>query len=371
MRNSNAQGAGIGAQGTASPGFDSLGQERGGEELGGEESGETGPRSPEGWYSVDDAGEESATAAAPVLQNGPQTQGSIPLTTNTPGVWDRMITQSWLLASLIAIVAALGGIIAIVWLRRKQEAEASLEAPATVLTAGVRASMGEEVEKVTDEAPAPKAAAKAAPKAPAKPHGEAAPQASPAPSYPPAPPNPDTKPIMNPPAMGPALSGAPPITVGAPLQVDLALDIASASRSLMRLSVEFSLEITNLSPQAVKNLEISGELACAQEGATSPAPVDKTMPIAQVDRIAPKQSRRVKGTLQMPIQDITAIRQNGRPVVIPLIHFKLGVPDQTALKRTFVVGTPSVSSPTRVHPLMFEGPPGGLPPLRAQLINQS
>jgi hypothetical protein len=40
------------------------------------------------------------------------------------------------------------------------------------------------------------------------------------------------------------------------------------------------------------------------------------------------------------------------------------------MNRTFVVGTPSETSQSRVHPLTLDGPPGGLPMLRAQMIKQ-
>ncbi|MEP0391658.1 MAG: hypothetical protein ABJ205_04205 [Erythrobacter sp.] len=340
MRNANAQGTGIGVENPASPGFDSLGDDFGG----------TASRGPDGWYSVDEAGDEDGNSALPQPSTS---ESSIALSTNAPTIWDGIIAQSWLLASLIALIAALGGIIAIMWLRRKQEVEATLEAPATVLTAGVRASMGDELEASQDE------------------RGQANPEIDPEPKPEPAAgPTSTAQPPVPPPAatQSSTTDAAPPIVPSLPLKIELALDIANASRSLMRLTVDFSLEVTNLAQEPVRDLSIAGELACAQEGTTSPAPVDNTAPIAKLERIAPQQSRRVKGTLQMPVQEITAINQNGRPVVIPLIHFRLGVLDQPPVKRSFVLGTPSASSVTRVHPLVLGGPPGSLPPLRAQLI---
>lgn len=358
VRNPNAQGAGIGVEDTAGPGFDSLG----------EDPGATAPRSADGWYSVDEAGAENAASAVPPAS---ASQNAIPLSTSTPSLWDRLIAQTWLLVALVALIAAFGGIIAIVWLRRKRETEATLEAPATVLTAGVRASMGEEVEAPRNEWTEPKPQPAAAPTAP-----EAAPTKAVEPLSEQFA-EPVAEPVAEPLAeAGPeptvaATKAPPPIAPSAPPKVELALDIANASRSLMRLTVDFSLEIKNLSQHPLKDLSIAGELACAQEGAASPAPIDKSMPITTVERIAPQQSRRIKGTVQLPVSDITAISQNGRPVVIPLIHFRLDIPDQPTMTRSFVLGTPSATSPTRVHPLVLDGPPGSLPPLRAQLIKHS
>ena len=70
----------------------------------------------------------------------------------------------------------------------------------------------------------------------------------------------------------------------------------------------------------------------------------------------------------MPVREIKPIAQSGKPVMIPLVHFTLEAAKQPAMDRSFVIGTPSATSITRVHPLLLEGPPGGLPPLRAQLI---
>lgn len=365
VRNPDAQGAAIGQDDGAAPGFEAL-----------EDASEgTASRSAEGWYNVDEAGGENAqispsSSTTPVspVDGSDTSRGS----SSMAKLWERVSSQSGLLASLIAAIAALLGIIALVIMRRKKEAEGSPETQATVLTAGVRASMGEEMETQGDE-PAPNAAPPA-----------------PRPTAPPAAPTkaqpeeqldaPDPAPIDPPLTLSPAEHASPelaPETLPAAalpsgsVELDLALVITGASRSIMRLSVDFSLEITNRSSQPVRHLNIAGELACAQQGASRAAPIDKTKAIEDVERIAPGQSRRIKGTLQLPLHEITTIDQGGKPVVIPLVHFRLGTPDQTAIKRTFVVGTPSAASPTRVHPLVLEGPPGSLPGMRAQLIKQA
>jgi len=372
--NPNPQGAGIAVEDPTGPGFESLGEETEG----------AATRSPDGSYSVDEAGSEtvaSSAAIAPPLEN---TATSTP---RTASLWYRLSAQSELLMVLIALITALGGVVAVVLSRRKRENEETLEAQAAVLKAGVRASLGEDGEAakgalpVASEPTAPIKEAVAIRKPEPEPELEMAPTIWPANSASPEPAaiasvaSTAVKTAPKPPAPASALVFSPtpsaPATSNEPLKVDLALEITSASRSLMRLTLDFSLEITNRSTELIKNLNIAGELACAQEGSAGPAPVDKTKAITEAERIAPQQSRRVKGTLQLPIQEITTIKQNGRPVVIPLVHFRLGVPGRNPIKRTFVVGTPSASNPTRVHPLMLDGPPGSLARLRAQLIKQS
>jgi outer membrane biosynthesis protein TonB len=425
VQNADARGAGIAVDEPVDPGFESL--EGDPEAL--------APRSEDGWYNVDEAGSEGqsrSTAPASGAENA-TTSPSI-LTT----IWERITAQSEAFLALIALMALLAAILVWVRIQRKRAELAITQAPSTAptLTAGIRASMGEETatsprndvplgeefgldeeDEVADQLAEPETAPDPAPIADPEPEPapkpepepelepepepdsvsesthqaepEAGPEpehktplvanASPAPEAPSATPTPaltqpEKKTRLSPFAAlksaTPSASVAKPIPTS-PLDVDLTLDIKSASRSLMRMSVEFTLEIANRSDQAVRDLNIAGELSSAREGAAGPAPVDKTQHLTKVDRIAPQQSRRVSGTLQLPMSEVTAIRQNGNPVVIPLIHFRLGSANQPAIKRTFVVGTPSAMSNTRVHPLLFDGPPGGLPPLRAQLIKQS
>jgi hypothetical protein len=153
-------------------------------------------------------------------------------------------------------------------------------------------------------------------------------------------------------------------------RLDLKLDIESASRSLMRFSIEFGLEITNRDDVAVRDISITAKLASAQAGGNGEAIPRGGQPVAEVERIAPGQGRRVMGRLQIPLSEVTPLNQGGKLVLIPLIHVTLEGPGLRSIHRSFVIGTPSSTSMGRVHPLLLDGPPGGFPPLRAQLIKQ-
>ncbi|WP_298336998.1 hypothetical protein [uncultured Erythrobacter sp.] len=353
VSNADARGARIAVDEAAGPGFESLADELEG----------TAPRSADGWYSVDEAGSEVASPVPSATPGAPD---------NANPILEGLSARSGVFAALLALMAVFAAMLGWVYSRRKRAAEGTLETPATVLTAGVRASMGEDAAANKEEStPEPEPAADNSENS----HFTSAQPAEKEPTLPaPAQAVASTAPISTPvptPPQRSSSSPAPSVTPAGPLKLDLSLDIINASRSLMRLSVEFSLEVTNRATIAARQINIAGELASAQEGATGPAPIDKTHAITTIDRLAPQQSRRVTGTLQLPMSEISAIRQNNTPVVIPLIHFRVGTQDHPAMKRTFVVGMPSASSITRVHPLMFDGPPGGLPPLRAQLIKQS
>ena len=155
-----------------------------------------------------------------------------------------------------------------------------------------------------------------------------------------------------------------------PPRIDLALEITGATRSVMMFTINFRLEISNRSDGAVRDLSVAAQLASAQRGASNAPPIAGGQPIGEIDRLGPQQSRRVPGTLQVPIADINLIQQGAKPLFIPLLHFTLEGAGLPAMNRTFVVGTPSETSQSRVHPLTLDGPPGGLPMLRAQMIKQ-
>lgn len=308
-------------------------------------------RSRDGWYSVDTEPSGANQSATPSASPSATSSGT--------SLFDRLTSQPGTALSLLTMLVLLGAIIALRILRRKRAEQDIYEEPSGALTAGVRASMAQGPESpASSPPPSPsettdKTGASDKRADGAEPPKETAPTARTSPSE-------------------HGASDAPVIPqANSSIDIDLALEITGASRSFMRLSVDFRLEIRNRSDQALRDISIAGELACAQRGSAGPAPVDKTQPITSLERIAPGQSRRIGGTLQLPIAEISTISQNGRPVVIPLIHFRIGTLDQSAIKRSFVIGTPSPASSARVQPLLMEGPPGSLGPLRAQMIKQA
>lgn len=161
---------------------------------------------------------------------------------------------------------------------------------------------------------------------------------------------------------------------GAPgKSIELGLEIIKGSRSFMQLTIEFSLDIANRSDRALRDVAVMGSLASVDprgSGAdASIPPVAERRTIDRIERIAPHQSRRVSGRLQLPLSAIVPLQQSGRPLAIPLLHIAVRSAEGEPIERSFVVGTPSTSAPGRVQPLPLDEPPGGLPPLRAQAID--
>ena len=152
-------------------------------------------------------------------------------------------------------------------------------------------------------------------------------------------------------------------------RLDLDLVILSATRSVMMVTFEYRLTLSNRTGRAVRDLNASLQLVCARRDAANAAPPGASQTLERVDRVGPHQSRSLTGRLQLPINQIVPLLQGNKPLFVPLVHVTLEGEGQRALTRSFVVGNPSTSVQGRVHPIALDGPPGGIPGLRAAPID--
>jgi len=155
-------------------------------------------------------------------------------------------------------------------------------------------------------------------------------------------------------------------------RLDLALEIAGATRSVMMFKLQYRLTIANRSDRAVSDLAIAVQLACARASAAvsagnapSPGAAQRT---GQIERIGPHQARTFTGEVQLPLAAIVPFRQGMMPLFVPLVHVTLEGEGQRALARSFVIGTPSTSGAGRVHPIPLDKPPGTIAGLVAQSV---
>ncbi|UAB79182.1 hypothetical protein INR77_05735 [Erythrobacter sp. SCSIO 43205] len=351
QRAENQASASPASEEEARPGFDAL--------L--EESQNLPEKSPEGWYDVDDAAATGARQPGLATNTGE----AIAPPRSDWAFLDRLQEEKEAAIALFLLLALLVALIVWRLIHKRRQTREINEWTTPVLTTGIRASMGanvlDEAEGQTGE-DEPESGGDEQLEEAAEP--EAEPDSEPAPE-----PKAEALPPQANQALTPRTAPARTIT-SKPLDIDLSLDIITASRSVMQLMVEFSLEVFNRSHTPIHRLTVAAELACVNEGAAAPAPVDKTQPIGVIERLAPQQNRRIKGYLELPAEQLSAIQQGERPLYIPLVHFRIAEHNQPAIKRTFVLGMPSASSATRVHPLPLDAPPGRLPLLRAQLIKQ-
>ena len=152
-------------------------------------------------------------------------------------------------------------------------------------------------------------------------------------------------------------------------RIDLSLDITGATRSVMTFTLRYRLTLANRSGRAVNDLAVAVQLASARRGGSNAPSVAAAQGVTRVERIGPHQSRTISGEVQLPVTAIVPVIQGSTPLFIPLLHVTLEGEGQSALTRSFVIGTPGTGAEGRVQPLLLTTPPGGLPPLKARAID--
>lgn len=168
--------------------------------------------------------------------------------------------------------------------------------------------------------------------------------------------------------VAPPLAGprAEPPAAATPPRLDLTLEIASATRSLMMFTLEYRLVIANRSDRAVNDARAAVQLVCARtSGGARPSPA-AAQALVDAGRIGPHQARTITGTVQLPVSAITPLRQGQTPLFIPLAHVTLEGDGLPAQVRSFVIGTRSNRG--GVHPIALDVPPGGIAGLIAQPV---
>lgn len=154
--------------------------------------------------------------------------------------------------------------------------------------------------------------------------------------------------------------------------LELALEITSATRSVMRFTLGYRLAIANRSPRAVSDLGVAVQLACARATGGAGACAGASPAAERIARIGPHQTQTVTGEVHLPLAAIQPLRQGSRPLFVPLVHATLtgegenGGGSDREIARSFVIGTPSPSG--RVHPIPLDIAPGSVTGLVAQAV---
>jgi len=160
----------------------------------------------------------------------------------------------------------------------------------------------------------------------------------------------------------------PPNRSGEPLPLSVSLSVVSARRSLMMFTIEYRLTLANRGNRALRDLEVSGRLDCAQVESGKDVPSGHEPFLDQVERIAPHQTMVLAGTLEMPIANIALIRQKTVSMFIPLMYTTVQCAGAPATITRFVIGTPSAANQARLQPIALDTHIGGIAGLRADKI---
>jgi len=171
-------------------------------------------------------------------------------------------------------------------------------------------------------------------------------------------------------ALPPGIAAAAPVPAlpQPDTTLDITLDITGATRSVMMVSLHYRLTLANRTPGAVSKLSAAVQIVSARRRDRNAASPGAAQQLQTIDRIGPHQSRSITGTVQLPVAGLAILRQGSAAMFIPLAHVTVEGDRQSALTRSFVIGTPSTSGTGKLHPIRLDTPPGSIPGLRAQAV---
>ncbi|MEL7188424.1 MAG: hypothetical protein AAGK17_02640 [Pseudomonadota bacterium] len=151
-------------------------------------------------------------------------------------------------------------------------------------------------------------------------------------------------------------------------RIDVDVEIVSATRSLMMFTFVCRVTLANRSDHAVRDIALSHHLVCAQKGMAGAKDAVTDAGGCIVERIGPNQSHTSELQLTLPLSDIEVIRQGNKPLCIPMAFITVSPNETEPLMKSFIIGTPSLASSERLHPIALDTPPGGIPGLRAHEV---
>lgn len=150
--------------------------------------------------------------------------------------------------------------------------------------------------------------------------------------------------------------------------LDVVLEVTGATRSVMMFTLHYRLTLANRTGQAINDVNIAALLACARHGTGNAAAPGAAQRLERIDRVGPHQNLALTGNVQLPLSAIAPLYQGQVPMFIPLVHVTLESEGQSALTRSFVIGTPNAAGTGRLHPILLNTPPGSITGLAAQRI---
>jgi LPXTG-motif cell wall-anchored protein len=287
---------------------------------------------------VEPEANDAATASS--LETAP-TQSTSPEPANAPTTETSMRTMPrWLIGVGAALLALLAGLF--FWRRRKsaQDGNAELAEAPIAKTASEDTEPQTAGPEVADKAPAATA--------------------------------------VNSAAKAPPLAAAPAETssdTAAP-NLDLKLEIEQLSRSMMMMSLKCRVTIANRSDKAARDITVSADMVSANRALPMEAQTageTASLPsIGSHERIGPHKTFSTAATLTLPIQQLAAFKQAGKPLCVPLVRVRLDAKGAEPMFRTFVVGiaaNPSLTASTKLQPVPLDGIPGSYPNVRQRPLD--
>ncbi len=123
--------------------------------------------------------------------------------------------------------------------------------------------------------------------------------------------------------------------------IGIKLEAVSLSRSMMNLTLNYSLAITNRTLGMVEKVEVFGDLASVRSGTpVSEQVANASTPLASlhsIARLSGKQTKDFTGKLTLPVSELHAVRP-GEPLYVPLLRIRLDGQSEGPMFQTYIVG---------------------------------
>ncbi|MFN2098550.1 hypothetical protein [Altererythrobacter sp. MF3-039] len=142
--------------------------------------------------------------------------------------------------------------------------------------------------------------------------------------------------------------------------IALKLEAVSLSRSVMNLTLNYRLAITNQTLAMIERLGVSGDLITARGGVPLTQQVANSqseLPLLhEVARLSGKQTKDLSGKLTLPVAELALARQ-GEPLYVPLVRLRIEGYDGAPKVQTFVIGMLPTEVGGKLQPFRIDEQP--------------
>lgn len=154
--------------------------------------------------------------------------------------------------------------------------------------------------------------------------------------------------------------------------VQLKVEAIKLTLSFANATLDYRVSVLNRATSAMSGVSVSGDLVSAhgnlpvEQQVAAPG---QELPQQHVfDRIAPGQSVRYEGKIQLPLANVHAVRQGQMALLIPLLRLEVSDAKGEPTVRTFVIGQGEANG-GRVAPFRLDEGPRSWSPIAARALD--
>ncbi len=145
------------------------------------------------------------------------------------------------------------------------------------------------------------------------------------------------------------------------------------SRSVMAATLTYRLTVLNRGTEALTDVVIEADLGSA----SGDRPVEEQVAMATtaleprhtMPRLAPGQSARFEGKVQLQLSQAGILRQGATPLLVPLLRLRTTAEGIEPQAQTLAIGQQGTSGSSRLQPFRLDEGPRGYEPLAQRLLD--